>query len=122
MNKEYVLAAPYTHLHLALLSAPPIVPFKIFPAENIFCTVSVKKKVDQIFVVLNQCQNMLHFQCLNDFTGEMKTSKIVPYSKNSGKLRPSLYWTITFQRSSFRVMRPNLAPMETMPYTHKINI
>ncbi len=33
MNKEYVLAAPYTHLYLALLSAPPS-SFQDFPAEK----------------------------------------------------------------------------------------
>jgi hypothetical protein len=58
MNKEYVLAAPYTHLHLALLSAPPG-SFQDFPAEKkLFCTFFGKKKIDQIFVVLKRCQNM----------------------------------------------------------------
>jgi hypothetical protein len=42
MNKEYVLAAPNTHLHLALLSAPPG-SFQDFPAENIFCAIFGKK-------------------------------------------------------------------------------
>jgi hypothetical protein len=56
MNKEYVLA-PNTHLYLALLSAPPS-SFQDFPSEkNIFSTVLVLK-IDQIFVVLNQCRNM----------------------------------------------------------------
>jgi hypothetical protein len=112
MNKEYILAAPYTHLHLALLSAP-LAPLKIFPAENIF-----GKKSRPDFCSIKAVSKYVTFPMLEWIYRGNENFENSSLFENSDKTRLSSFRSLTFfKEAPWSNAVELLVLMETMPYT-----